>query len=176
MKVTKAFFKKRKYRLKAFTVHLQLFSKHFCQDKGYRLYRTLPLWPWLSNPWLTLGPDGDGSVLTPDVFCTSFSAITREQNDPLTPSHGLYLYLEAAWLSLPWLWHKENKAILCWFFVHTSLFWHPHLPCWISFPLVWALPQRWSIGGLVEPCVICLQIPLSRSTLPLLPQFFTLEA
>lgn len=48
---------------------------------------------------LSLGPNGDGFVLSPDVSYTSFSAITREPNDLLAPSHRLYLYPEAARLS-----------------------------------------------------------------------------
>lgn len=89
VKVTKILFKKkRKYRFtEVLTVHLQLFSKHFSQDEGYRLcHNFASVIIIVKSVWFSLGPSGD--VLSPDVSYPSFSAITREQNDPVIPSTG----------------------------------------------------------------------------------------
>lgn len=112
----------------------------------------------VKSVWFSLGPSGGGFVLSPDISYTSFSAITREQNDPVAPAKGfidtLRLHGYCTTLSLLWLWlWLWNKANLSWLFVHGLLCWCPHLPCRISFPLVWALPQLWSNSSLVDPCV-----------------------
>lgn len=80
-------------------------------------------------------------------------------------------------LTLPWLWHKENRTIWCWFFVHGSLFWHPHLPCsisvhWCELSFIFHLLAVW----LTPVLAICLQISLSRSTLLFPPLFSAPEA
>lgn len=101
LKVTKTSFKKeKKYRLiKALTVHLQRLSRYSYQGEGFRLYHNFAsVTVTVTSVWLSLGPNGDGFVLFPDVSYTSFRAATREQNDPLAPSHRWYLYLGAVWL------------------------------------------------------------------------------
>ena len=68
------------------------------------------------------GPSGEGFLLSPDVSYPPSSAILREQNDPVTPSHRLFYNLRLhgylTILSLQLFWHKETGAVLSWCFVH----------------------------------------------------------
>lgn len=87
--------------------------------------------------------------------------------------HGYFITL-----SLQLSWHKENKAIMSWFFVHGSLFLCPHRLHWISF-----LPSIVGVGSTSASLYWCSSwrlgqiffISLSIPTLPLLPLFSARE-